>query len=349
MANYKGLVVVAGQVRQIADGDEIIVGAALRSVNSTFTISSSAWQSTVALAVDLTAAAADTAGKNLTIRSGAGGAAVAAPGGVGGTLLIAGAIGGAGAVAQAAGAGAPLTLNSGAAGAEGGGGGGAAGGVVTIAPGASTGAIAGAAVNITGGAGAGAGNGGNVVIRGGAGAAAGLVDIPAGTSLALGAVACGATVDAANLTALTDGSNADALHTHLLLTTDVGVAATAGQILAAGEPVCFNNDVGSPRVFLADANGAAPLANAVGVAAAAAVDEAAVTVVTAGERLIPTAVWDAEPVVGDVGSKVYLSANVGKLALAPPATGTILRMGFVTKGGVGVSTMAISIGEGILL
>lgn len=164
--------------------------------------------------------------------------------------------------------------------------------------------------------------------------------------------AVGATVTAANLDTLTDGSNADALHVHSSGTADnIAIAATSGEALAAGAPVIIDDASGSPKVFNSDADGAGELADCLGLAAAAAAGaDESVNVNVNGEQSVADAIFDSLPGTSDVGKRVYLSANVGKLTLtAPTAAGTTaLRVGFITSGGTGAVKVAIDVGEGIV-
>jgi len=111
------------------------------------TLLAASLQSTVAFTMDLTAAAAETVGKALVVRSGAGGAAGAGAGAAGGSASFLGAIGGAGTASLAAGAGGAITITTGAAGAANAGAGGN-GGALTMDSGAPTGAGVGGAISL---------------------------------------------------------------------------------------------------------------------------------------------------------------------------------------------------------
>lgn len=165
-------------------------------------------------------------------------------------------------------------------------------------------------------------------------------------------VATTATVTAANLTTLTNGSNADALHVHAAAeATTIAVAATSGEALSAGEVVVFDDAAGSPRVFKADADGAGELKDAVGIVQNTVIGAgSAVDVQMIGEISVADTEWDAVPAVTDVGKRCYLSATPGNLTLtAPTAAGTTaIRVGWVTVGGIGAVKVAVLVGEGVL-
>jgi hypothetical protein len=169
--------------------------------------------------------------------------------------------------------------------------------------------------------------------------------------------AVSANVTAANLGTLTAGSasNADALHTHSgVSSSKVTFTATTDEALGitTGAPISFADAVGNARVRNGNATAAGVAANSFGIADNTTTGTGqAQTVMVSGERAIPTGVWVAEPVAADVGKKVYLSATAGKLTLTAPSTAgnVVLRMGFVTAGGIGTSKMAISVGEPITL
>lgn len=129
-----------------------------------------------------TSAGDGAAGGDLTVRSGIGGAAVAAAGGNGGALYLYGATGGAGAAALAAGMGGAVEIHGGTAGANGGGGGNV-GGDLTLHGGTGTGAAGGGNIQVWAGTGGAGGTGGKLYLRGGtagAGGTSGDVEITAG-------------------------------------------------------------------------------------------------------------------------------------------------------------------------
>ena len=163
-----------------------------------------------------------------------------------------------------------------------------------------------------------------------------------------------ATVTAANLTTLTNGSNADALHTHSSSgAANVQQAYIAGEAIDAGELVALYSGAGTPVVIKADANGAITSRfNVIGVANNAASGAGpSVTVLMAGERSIPDAEWDSFPTTSDVGSRVYLSETAGNWTLTAPTTAGswVLKTGIVSQGGTGAVKTVVQIGEGILL
>lgn len=158
--------------------------------------------------------------------------------------------------------------------------------------------------------------------------------------------AVGATVTAANLNTLTNGSNADALHVHGAS----GLSVTAGEALAAGAPAVIANSAGNSRAFNGDADLSTRF-DVVGLASAAISSAAIGTLNITGEMTIPDAIFDVPPVAADNGKRVYLSANVGKLTLtAPSAAGTwTQKLGIVTRHSVtGSSLVLIQIGDGYL-
>jgi hypothetical protein len=178
----------------------------------------------------------------------------------------------------------------------------------------------------------------------------GMIDLPALFKIANTAV--GALVTAPNLDTLTNGSNADALHTHSgVSASTVAIIGTTGEAIDAGELVAWDDAAGSPRIFKADSNGAGELVNVVGVAATTVGSAASLSVYVAGERPIPDAQWDAFPVVADVGKRAYLSTTAGNWTLTAPSTSGdwVLKTGIVTVGGTGAVKVAIQIGEGTLL
>lgn len=178
----------------------------------------------------------------------------------------------------------------------------------------------------------------------------GMIDLP--SLFKINNIAVGATVTAANLDTLTNASNADALHFHTTgSATTIAVSGTAGETIAAGAPVVFDDAAGTAKVFRSDANGAGELVNTVGFNTTAAVLNDTVSVKVNGEVTIPDAIWDTVPVAADVGKKVFLSENVGKVTLTAPATigSTVIKCGIVTQFGAGTSKICIQIGDGVVL
>lgn len=171
------------------------------------------------------------------------------------------------------------------------------------------------------------------------------------------AVAVSANVTAANLGTLTAGpaSNADALHTHAAIAvTNISVSGTTGEAIAAGNLVSWRDNTGAPgtpRIYLADADGAATLVNAVGFTPAAVGSGLAAAIYVSGEIAVPDASWTGGvPATTDVGKRVYMSTTPGLVTLtAPTASGnTTLKVGIVTVGGAGAVKVNIQIGESVL-
>lgn len=161
-------------------------------------------------------------------------------------------------------------------------------------------------------------------------------------------VAVGATVTAANLDTLTDGSNADALHSHsVAAVTQVVLALTAGEAVAIGAPVAIINDAGDPRVVNADADsGTDARRNVIGYAkTASAADEDPIDVIVAGDAA--GVVFDSAPAAADVGKRVYLDPAAGTVSLtAPSGSGeTSLKVGILLDDAT--TTVKVEIGERI--
>lgn len=168
-----------------------------------------------------------------------------------------------------------------------------------------------------------------------------------GDNFAIDGIQVGSAVTATNLDTLTNGSNADALHTHSAL----GFSGTSGEAITIGAPLGFENVAGSPHVFNADANAVGNRHFCAGIAGnSPGAPSLSVSIYSTGERSIADAIWDSVPAVADVGSPAYLSENVGKLTLTPPSTlgSYTQRVGFVTRGGTGTVKMLICIGDSLL-
>lgn len=179
--------------------------------------------------------------------------------------------------------------------------------------------------------------------------AGGKIDLPNNGSgrFLIENVPVNSSVTAAALNAVTGGGAADTQHTH----TAGSYAATSGEALALGAPIAIENVAGSPRVFNADANGAGNRPNAIGINKAAVLAaNQAISVLYSGEVSIPDAIWDVVPGVADVGARVYVSETAGKLTITAPAGSgsNVLKMGIVTRGGVGAVKISIQIGEGLI-
>jgi hypothetical protein len=126
----------------------------------------------------------------------------------------------------------------------------------------------------------------------------------------------------------------------------------SGEALAAGDVVAFDDAAGSERVFKADASsGVGELTNAVGLnVSAVGGSGVAVQVVFAGEVAVADAQFDATPATSDVGKRVYMSENAGKLTLTAPSTAgtTKLRIGTVTRGGTGNVKILVDLGQEVV-
>lgn len=127
----------------------------------------------------------------------------------------------------------------------------------------------------------------------------------------------------------------------------------AGEALAAGACVAFDNNAGASEVFLADADHAnAARQNPVGFVPVAYALGALATVCTTGELPIPDAQWLTVPAAADVGKTVYLSTAAGRITFDPTVDITavganLVRVGIVAQGGAGTSRLAIEIGENV--
>lgn len=184
------------------------------------------------------------------------------------------------------------------------------------------------------------------------------LNVPSGASMLLdgnlnGSDVNATTVTGANLNTLTNGSNADGLHTHA--TGSVSVSGTSGEAIALGAPVAFDYDgSNNPRVYQAacdGGNGTGQTKDVVGISLTAATGSGqTVSVQVCGEASTPTGVWDSAPGATDVGKRVYLSANNGKLTLTPPNNSgdNVIRIGWVSAGGTNPKII-VSIGEGVVL
>jgi hypothetical protein len=167
-------------------------------------------------------------GTGLRFVGGTGAAASGQAGGGGGTLLLAGGAGGAGDGTYAGGAGGGVEIRGGAGGASGGAGAGASAAIAIGTTATSTITLGAASVPIN--------SEGSFDFKSGTWAISGAaVTSSAGELNKLDGA--GATVTAANLTSLTDGSNADTLHTHTvaipfpLTATNHQVVTTTGRTL----------------------------------------------------------------------------------------------------------------------
>lgn len=173
----------------------------------------------------------------------------------------------------------------------------------------------------------------------------GMINLP--SLFQINSVAVSANVTSANLGTLTGGGNADALHSHAASGSATSFTKTAGEAIADHALITIANDAGTPKAFLADANGAAQLPNGFAVASAAVLSGATGTYYVDGQHSIPDAQWDSVPAVADVGKPVFASVTAGKFSLTPTITAgeTRVRVGWCTAGGSGTSAIVISVGE----
>jgi hypothetical protein len=362
MADFRALIISAGVQRQIPDVDSLIVGSGIKTAAGALSISSFAG------ATNLLDDVAIAAGKSLSASAGAGAVDLSGmtgtfktPSGAntlsGDTTLAAGknlsASAGAGAV-DLSGMTGTFKTPSGA---------NTLSGDTTLAAGKSLLAAAGAgAVDLqamTGTFDAPTGDmrlRGNTIVQAGktlSTTGTGNIDLPNNVSarFKVEGVSVGATVTAGNLGTLSDGSNADALHTHTTGITPA-ISATSGEAIAAGELVAIEDSGGSPRIFKADANGAGQRPTPIGIAhTTAGAGGVAMQVLVAGERSIPDAEWDVVPAVTDVGKRVYMSETPGNMTITPPSTAgsTVERVGVVTQGGAGAVKIVWQPGEPTIL
>lgn len=192
----------------------------------------------------------------------------------------------------------------------------------------------------------------------------GNIDLPnnASARFKIEGVNVSANVTAANLGTLTAGptSDASALHTHTTggSGTSVDVVAVAKEALVVGQPVMFYNDAGTAKVRLSDAN-VAGRKDCVGLCSlAAGADTNPTSIRVAGE--IGTTIggagnvyWDTDPVVGDVGKRVYISLTQGKLTWDVSGFTTVgdltLRVGWISRVDVpnNKAYVVLGIGEGV--
>jgi hypothetical protein len=130
----------------------------------------------------------------------------------------------------------------------------------------------------------------------------------------------------------------------------VDVPATAQEILVAGDLVRFVNAAGSPRVQKADATNTDARLNPIGFAVAGAAAGAAVTVRIAGVADVPAALFDAAPVLANVGQRVWVSTTAGRVTLtAPSAAGDVVQRAGVLVDGSGSPKVLVQIGDPTLL
>lgn len=162
----------------------------------------------------------------------------------------------------------------------------------------------------------------------------------------------GSTVTAPNLDTLTNGSNADALHTHSgVSASSVAITKTADENLSAGNLLALGFNGGTPICNKADANGSGTRPNAVGFTAAAVTASNPATIVVSGEVAVADASWDSVPTTSDVGAPVYMSETAGNVTLTAPSTSgsTVQKVGIVSVGGSGAVKVLVQIGDGVVL
>jgi len=136
--------------------------------------------------------------------------------------------------------------------------------------------------------------------------------------LTINSVTVGNTVTSANLDTLTDGSNADALHSHAAASsTQITATLTAGENLVAGDFVYIKDTDDKAWKVDADAEESAQL---IGVAAATINADASGTVVMWG---VMTGLSGL-----DAGKKYWVSATAGQITSTPPATGYLCFAGY---------------------
>lgn len=282
-----------------------------------------------------TNAGSEDPGASLTIKGGQGSpASLTGPGGGGGEGIVQGGQGGSGGVADSSGSGGWARIRGGDAGADLGGGGNS-GGSVFLEGGLGTGGNAKGQIQVA-----------SLMTFVPAVGAPGNINLPNNVTsrFQIEGVSVGSSVTAANLNSLTNTSNADAVHYHGVSRT----SAVAGEALTAGHAVAYDNSGGTPRLFKSRAVVASGvLANCVGLAVSTVIAAQAVLVQIVGEMSVADAIFDAVPAVTDVGKRVYVSSNSGKLTLTKPVGSgeVIMRVGTVSQGGAGAVKILIAIGQ----
>lgn len=180
----------------------------------------------------------------------------------------------------------------------------------------------------------------------------GTINLPQNTSarFKIEGISTTAGVSAANLNTLTDGSNADALHTHAG-GSGSAVSGTAGDNFTPGMVVGITDMGGTPGMFRADANGTGQLMNAIGLATATISSGNPMSVQILGEMSVPDIIFDMVPGTSDVGRIVYMSANPGKLTMTAPANpgDTIQKIGIVSRGATGAVKVIVQIADSVLI
>jgi hypothetical protein len=129
----------------------------------------------------------------------------------------------------------------------------------------------------------------------------------------------------------------------------IDVVSVAQQNLLLGDLVRYVDNVGTPNVQKADSNDTARQ-GPVGFAIAAASATAAVTIRIAGVASVPAALFDAAPTAADVGKRVFMSVDPGKITLiAPVATGDVVQRIGILVDGSGSPKVLVQVGEPITL
>jgi len=128
-----------------------------------------------------------------------------------------------------------------------------------------------------------------------------------------------------------------------------GVIISPGQIVAAAYDPAATFPLKARNVTLAAANGAGTLTNPIG-ASPGVINWGGThfDVQSSGEMHVPDEVWvGGVPAVTDVGKPVYLAERPGAWTMtAPTSSGsTVVRMGTITVGGVGLVMVLIKIGD----
>jgi hypothetical protein len=269
----------------------------------------------------------------LTANGSAG--AAPTPGGDSGPITITTGTGGAGTPTEPGGNGGGITITAGNGGSDGGFGAGGIGGAILLDAGSGPGTAADGYIDLNT----------NSTTRG--------LRLLNSLQLTINGSATTSTVTGTNLTTLTNGSNADALHVHAAAPAAgaLSITVTAGENIPAGGSVGIENVAGNPRAFKADATTSTNRQYPIGIAPTAITSGASGTVYVVGEVAVPDAQFTGTHAVGDVGLRYYVDTTSGMISkTAPSTTGeTVTRIGLLTVGGAGVSKILVQIGENVLL
>jgi hypothetical protein len=156
-------------------------------------------------------------------------------------------------------------------------------------------------------------------------------------------------VGAASTVLTNDGAGALTWSAPSTSSAAIDVVSVAQQNLLLGDLVRYVDNVGTPNVQKADSNDTARQ-GPVGFAIAAASATAAVTIRIAGVASVPAALFDAAPTVADVGKRVFMSVDPGKITLiAPVATGDVVQRIGILVDGSGSPKVLVQVGEPITL